>query len=510
MSGVGSVRAAASGVVERKVLVPDANLVKSLGARHDLATAVADLIDNGIDAGATRVLVIFETRDGEPVGLSVVDDGRGMDGATADEAMRIGGRREYETGSHGHFGLGLKSASFSHAQVFTVCTTPGGGEYHGRRLIKSEVQRDYSCDVLDPVDVASEVDDHLALIGARTGTVVRWSETDFPTGTGWSGGRWLDESRAKLRMHLGIVYHRLLAAGRLSIEVEVYDDAVGEAGAPELVAPIDPLGFPIAAVTGYPARLAAVLDAHDIALACHIVPPKSSAPNYRLYGRDGADAQGFYIYRHDRLLQVGGWNGVTASDKGRALARVVIDDADAVGRHVRMNPEKSGILFSPALRTAIAEASDGKGLDFQAFLDRAGRVLSDSRRRRHVRRPIAEPRRGMHDNVRRAIRAEAPVREDEGPVDVRWRSMPRERFLDLDREERVIYLNSRYRDMLTGGRNGISDAPLLKTLVFLLTEQHFTGQHWGPRDKDLFALWDTILGAAVQTEQDYRTAERRR
>jgi hypothetical protein len=58
--------------------------------------------------------------------------------------------------------------------------------------------------------------------------------------------------------------------------------------------------------------------------------------------------------------------------------------------------------------------------------------------------------------------------------------------------------------MLTGGITGVSDAPLLKSLVFLLTQDHFTGQYWGSRDRDLVDMWNSVLGAAVRTEETYR------
>lgn len=88
--------------------------------------------------------------------------------------------------------------------------------------------------------------------------------------------------------------------------------------------------------------------------------------------------------------------------------------------------------------------------------------------------------------------------------------MARDRFLELDRDERVIYLNQYYRQMITGGKTGLSDAPLLKTLVFLLTEKVFEGHHWGPKDRDLVEMWNAVLGAAVQTEFGYREDGRTR
>jgi Histidine kinase-, DNA gyrase B-, and HSP90-like ATPase len=501
-------------VLERKILEPDPALIKSLGMHHSLQSAVAELVDNSIDADARRVLIIFEIDNVRPVGLLVVDDGRGMNGDQADAAMRLGSQRDYGAHAQGYFGIGLKAASFGHADTLTVCTSPRRGEYHGRRLRKADVQRDYSCDILNPDLVGDEVVDHLALLEAEKGTIVRWSDTSFPQVTGLGKSDWLEDSKTRLRMHLGLIYHRLLAAGRIRIDIEVYDRQLEEFGAPEPVMPIDPFGFPASAMSGYPETLIATIGESRLRLECHIVPPRSSGLAFRLYGRDGGDFQGFYLYRNDRLLQVGGWNHTITNDRKRALARVAIDDFKTLSRFARMTPEKTGITFSHELDTAITRAVTdqryGGTINFKDYIDRAEAVLTESKRRRRTRRPVADPAKGLHEEVRRVIRAEIPIRKDEDPVEIRWRRMPSEKFLELERDDRVIFLNQRYRDMLTGGRTGLSDAPLIKTLVFLLTQEHFTGQYWGPRDKDLIEMWDTILGAAVQVEHTYRGDGRHR
>ncbi|WP_158634122.1 ATP-binding protein [Amycolatopsis sp. WAC 04169] len=498
-------------VLERKILEPDPGLIKSLGLHHTLRSAVADLVDNSIDAGAGRVLIRFEIEDDVPVGLTVVDNGRGMNGVQADEAMRLGRQRRYATNAQGHFGIGLKAASFGHADTLTVCTSPRRGEYHGRRLRKVDVQRDYSCEVLDPAMISGELADHLALLGAATGTSVRWSDTRFPRATVIGKSDWLDESKTQLRMHLGLVYHRLLTSGRIRMDIEVHDLGLRESGPPEAVMPIDPFGFPVAAVSGYPKTLFATLGKVRLRLECHIVPPKASGPEFRLYGRDGSEYQGFFIYRNDRLLQSGGWNSILTSDGDRALARVVLDDFESLQNFVRMNPEKSGISFTHELEAAIIGATtiSGRngGISFKDYIERAESVLVESRRRVRKRSPVVEPTKGLHEDVRRVIRAEVPIRRDEDPVEIRWRRMPSDKFLELEREARVIYLNQRYRAMLTGGRTGLSDAPLLKTLVYLLTQNHFTGQYWGSKHRDLLDMWDVILGAAVRTEYAYRNDE---
>ena len=52
-------------VVRRITLAPDPGLVKSLGTNHSLATALADLVDNSVDAQASRVLIRFLRLGGE-------------------------------------------------------------------------------------------------------------------------------------------------------------------------------------------------------------------------------------------------------------------------------------------------------------------------------------------------------------------------------------------------------------------------------------------------------------
>jgi len=492
-----------SDVLERKILEPDPGLVKSLGAHHSLPTAIADLVDNSVDAKATRVLIVFEIENQSATGLTIVDNGRGMNAKQADDAMRLGRQRKYEDDAQGHFGIGLKAAAFSHADTLTVYTRPGSGSFHGRRLRRKDVQRDYSCEILHPDAVERDIALWFEQLSTRSGTVIQLADTRFPSFTGTKLDAWLNEMRADLRMHLGLVYHRLITRDQLRVEIVTFDHDLGESGVPEDVPSIDPFDFAASAVNGYPKTLIAKLDNTEIELACHIVPPKASGPEYRLYGKDGAQHQGFYIYRNDRLLQVGGWNHVTTADKSLALARVAIDDFASIQPYVQMTPEKNAIRFRPELQSALMTARS-RSVSFDAYLARSAEVLVESRKRKHARKPVVEPGRGIHHEVRRAIHAEAPVRKNVDPVEIRWRPMASGRFMELDRHGRTVNLNRRYRDLFTSGTNGISDAPLLKSLVYLLTEDHFAGERWGPRDKDLIELWNTVLDTAIQTELDYR------
>ncbi len=108
---------------------------------------------------------------------------------------------------------------------------------------------------------------------------------------------------------------------------------------------------------------------------------------------------------------------------------------------------------------------------------------------------------GFEPTLRRALDDELEYLLDEDPFDLRWRPIPGETFLEVDRERRTLWLNQRYRRRFTGDDHGsLNDAPLLKALLYLLTQEVFKGSYLGPRDKDSIDLWQQVLTAAARAE----------
>jgi hypothetical protein len=504
-----------SEVATRIRVPPHPGLIASLGANHTFATSLADLVDNSVDAGASTVCICLNTRVGRLDTLTVVDDGRGMSEVEADAAMTIGRRRDYAEGSLGHFGLGLKSASLAHSDRVTVYTRTEDGSAVGRRIVRSRFEKDFECDVLT-ADAADDGDTRrVSLLTAAvrgpggpgrnlsaSGTMVSWAQIRnvYQGVDPDEASEWLARLEADVRAHLGVVFHRLLNAKRLRILVRT-----GAEDSPWLpVEPVDPFGYRVSGHPGYPKDLDLVIGGRNTRLRAHIIPPDPATEVFRLGGRGGEKAQGLYVYRNDRLLQAGGWAELTNPRPSRQYARLVLDDAAAIGDFVTMNPEKRGLRLEPAFQTAVAHALSGDGTTFSGFLSTAEEVYGMSRRRQRRRKPAVHPGKGFAPGLRKTIAAELEALPDS--ANIQWRKLEGDDFFEVDHAGRTIWLNSRYRSLFVPGHGGLNDAPVIKGLVYLLMHEVLEGQRLGAKQRDDIELWRAVLGAAV--EDQLRQADR--
>lgn len=492
-------------VVERIKLAPNAGLVKSLGANHTLESAIADLVDNSIDAGATRVSIRLLTHNDRLTQVEVLDNGEGMDAASANAAMTIGHQRAYAEGDLGHFGMGLKAASFGHSDVLTVWATSYGATPVGRRIRRTDFSKDFTCEVLSADAAHERAAERQVVTGSEEGTSIVWTDVrNAYRGRNPDEARsWLSTRNEALRSHLGVTFHRLIAVKRLRIDVLI--DEVGEAlagpGIPIL--PIDPFGYAKSGHPEYPKDLIAKAGETRVKLRCHVWPAKSDVTGFRIGTKGGEQFQGFYIYRNDRLLQIGGWSDTATPTPARQLARVVLEDTGAIGPFVTMNPEKSGLKFEPVFHDAINKAEASDGTTFLTFLQDAESIYTDANKRRRERKPVIRPDKGIAPAVRKRIGSELSFIDGDA-VNVKWRRMPAGEFLDVDHPDKTLWLNSRYRGLFAPEGGSLNDAPVLKALMFLLTHHVFEGQHLGSRDKDEIALWKSVLGAAAAAEEHMR------
>lgn len=490
---------------------PDPSITKAVGRHHTFETAIADLVDNSLDAGASRVLVRFLESSGAVTGLQVIDNGRGMDSDQIDSAMEYARKRAYGQIDQGHFGLGLKAASLSQADTLNVYSRTYGALAAGRTIEAS-----------DPTLIGDLDRDHVAgvLQGIRVdfplpnGTVVEWvgPRTFLSSHDQRDRSQWLDQRVAALRTHLGTVFHRHIAAGRIAIGIDVFDEIYGESGIPRSVNALDPFGYRRLPNDRFPAALTFSIDGESGSAEAHVWPASQAGlPEFRLGGRPGGLAQGFYFYRADRLLQTGGWNTLTVDRPELEYVRIAVDVDGPLERHVTINPEKAGLELDADAKGALLDARlapDGASL--REFLAAAEARRRESRR--YEKRPVelVRPGRGMSAAMRTAF-DESVEGVDVAPIDIRWRIDPTESPVYVDLESRTIWLNSTYRALITGvdGVDDNQDAPLLKTLLAMLYSRYFEGSYLGSREKAELQAWDQLLTAAVREESARQEKELR-
>lgn len=494
--------------ISSRTVPPDPSIADALGTHHELPTALADLVDNSIDAGASHVRIRLLIDDDFVTGLLVIDNGSGMDDAGIDQAMALSRRRDYGDTDLGHYGLGLKAASLSQTDVLDVYARMIGGLPVGRRITKDEPAR---VQTLDAAQVGRVLDSPLVRANGgapANGTVIHWRgfRTALTSPNRDERRSWISNLVEDIRGYLGLVFHRIIAHNRIEISIDEYDPESGRAGPVRKVRALDPLALEVTAVR--PRRLSGDVGGTPFELTAVILTNGAlNAPGVTTSQRlsPAESGQGLYVYRNDRLLQLGGWNSVIEGGRDDENLRIAIDVNDSLLDVVRINPEKSGVVLEPEMRRAI-HASAGE--DVGAFTDllESARGAAVAGRRRE-KRPITmvEPMGGLGRDVYDAIEDSVEFAEAD-PIRTRWGRMPFDRLIEVDMERRILRLNDRYRRVFSASSDP-EDAPLFKTLVYLLYSRFFEGSFLGSREKREIAAYERIIMAALIDELRRRGEE---
>lgn len=344
-------------------VIPSAHrLVRSLrDVGYEFVTAVADLIDNSIEAKANTVWVDV-VWEGEQSYVTIADNGRGMSLADLKEAMRFGSEREYEGEDLGKFGLGLKTASLSQCLRLTVATrsNPNRADINAYCWDVDHVSATNRWAIL-PVKTAELHEGVRQHLKDTTGTVVIWERLDRILGykkpTGESARRQIHVMCRELEDHLAMVFHRFLAGEVRGKRLAIY---VNE----NKVVPWDPFARNEAntkALEVKTFRHEGEKGKGDIIVEPFVLPHQSRFSAQDAFNRASGPEkwnrqQGFYIYRADRMIQSGGWCGLRALDEHRKLARIAISFNPKLDDEFKINVAKMRVSLPAAMREVIAKA----------------------------------------------------------------------------------------------------------------------------------------------------------
>ena len=142
------------------------------------SSAVAELVDNSLQAGAIEVCVtitVDEDEENDPIVLTVLDNGCGMNTRTLRTALRFGGSSRFNDRSGlGRYGMGLPNSSLSQAKRVTVHTWRTSGWILQSFLDIDEISAGNLTEVPAPKRVAKPS----FINGSDSGTAVTWSRCD--------------------------------------------------------------------------------------------------------------------------------------------------------------------------------------------------------------------------------------------------------------------------------------------------------------------------------------------
>ena len=306
---------------------------------YSLETAVADIIDNSITAGANRVDVLCDLSLDQPT-LSIVDNGCGMSELDLVLAMRHGGKGPQACRSAndlGRFGLGLKTASFSQCRQLTVVSRTKGETAAAEWDLDSVTAGDsWTISIHDSGEI-NEIP-HVDLL-ADQGTLVVWRKLDrlFEDEQGHSRAEIVNSKLALMRDHLSLVFHRFLS---------------GEVGQKKLIIavnghklkPFDPFCTTNKGTQKLPADKIKV-GGHPVEIRPFILPhhSKLTQREYDFYKSrsDFISNQGAYVYRNGRLMAWGDWFRLVPKGEATKLGRIQIDFPSALDEAWTIDIKKS-------------------------------------------------------------------------------------------------------------------------------------------------------------------------
>lgn len=327
---------------------------------YGLGDAVAEIVDNSIEAGSNFVQLKF-VFDGEDSYLLVMDNGRGMSPLEIQEAMRFGSTRNYDNDDLGRFGLGLKTASLSQCDELTVSSRQSiqrarinsfmWSMGHVTKVDKWEILK------VKAEDLPAEVIEHLT---STVGTVVYWRRLSRLMGYRWPSGKHAEHEASRmideLKLGLGATFHRFLSGelGRKRTGIFVN-------GQP--VEPWDP--FCRAHPNSEPLPpFEALVSCGDltgkIVFRPFLLPTTRSfsSPTESIYAgglKKWNKQQGFYIYRAGRLLQSGGWSGLRTADEHTKLVRVLVDIPPGMDVLFKVNISKMKVSMPREVRGFVMD-----------------------------------------------------------------------------------------------------------------------------------------------------------
>jgi hypothetical protein len=385
---------------------PASAMIESMRAYgYSTPMGIADLIDNSIFAGATRVWLNFNWSGADSF-ISIADNGRGMSEEQLVSAMKLGSQNPLEVRAEkdlGRFGLGLKTSSFSQCRCMSVLSLMSeqksvrqwdldfiaeqAGSGNDKWLLKKAV--------------SEKTQDRLNFLeSVSSGTVVLWENIDriIPHGTSVS-----DEIAHKnflniiknTEEYLAMIFHRYLED--ITRDFKILINGTDKTNHVKSWNPF----FKHSATTLTPEETI-VVNNSKLTVQGFILPHKDRLGeklHKEAAGPKGWNAQqGFYLYRNKRLLVAGSWLGLGSvkpwtQEEHYKLARIRIDIPNSMDQEWQIDVKKSSAILPGTVRERLTNLAKNVRQQAREVFSHRGRY--GPRQRRAV---IARPWKTLERN----------------------------------------------------------------------------------------------------------------
>lgn len=360
-------------------VTPDpARITESLrDTGYVLNDAVADIVDNSIAAGATKVQIDLHLDPRGRVRFSIADNGAGMNQEGLVNALRYGSKRREDPSSLGKFGLGLKTASTAFARRIRVTSRNQTSEALAAIWDLDNVKKiGWKVEVTETI-IPEDLKKLDAVSPSSSGTIVRWEEVDrvirqYKDPKGIHAKNAMKKVISTLSDHLSMVFQRFLdTSDDRATNVEFILNN-------KKVEPWNPFDFGAECLfeDNVPIEVPDSDEAAILALRAFVMPRRQDI--IADLGKEGyAEArltnsyQGIYVYRENRLIHGPDWLGFWMQEPHSTLSRIELSFDHKLDEAFQIDIKKSRILLDTALEEYIKKAISGpRSVASQIYRDR--------------------------------------------------------------------------------------------------------------------------------------------
>lgn len=357
------------GLAEDKYLIQSMRSTRYSSEAH----ALADLCDNSIEAGATRVEIIYKTDERNRVEeIAIADNGCGMIPDMLRHAVRWGGSTRFGSRNlFGRFGFGLPSAALKHGTCYSVFSRIDGvDQFHSVTVDFADIEK-LDGRVKAPEPKRDELPEWVkkALSGSSkfpfndVKTVVVLMKRD-------SALKWRDlkKSVSNTLDHFGVTYSSFLSQCSIAINGK-------------LVESVDPLFITPTAkyykllndgietsATDHSIPAIQVRDrngnSHDVKLRISLLDKQAWEADVNLDGEIVGQKRlqikknynGILVYRNGRFIELYKWNEYSWQNYTRQVG-VALDFPAELDELFGITPDKQTVIFSDLIEEKLLHDS---------------------------------------------------------------------------------------------------------------------------------------------------------